>query len=157
MKKYQKATLAAGCFWGVQLKFSKVPRVISTVVGYTGGSTKNPTYKKVCTNKTGHAEAVQIKFDPKKVSYKKLLNIFWRLHNPTSMNRQGFNFGTQYRSAIFYHSQEQKDRAIISRKAYQKILGPNKVIITEITKATKFYPAEEYHQNYLKKQGRTTY
>ena len=139
----KKATFAAGCFWGVQLKFSKVPGVISTAVGYTGGSTKNPTYKKVCTNRTGHAEVVQIKFDPKKVSYKKLLNIFWRLHNPTTINRQGLDFGSQYRSAIFYHNKEQKDLAEKSKP---------KNAVTEITKASKFYKAEEYHQQYLKKK-----
>jgi len=149
MIKYQKATFAAGCFWHVQDKFSKAPGVIKTTAGYTSGKTKNPTYKKVCLGFTKHAEAVEIIFDPKKVSYKKLLDIFWRIHNPTTKNRQGLDIGTQYRSSIFYHSKEQKEWTIESKKEYQKKL--DKKIVTEITKATKFYPAEDYHQYYLKK------
>ena len=144
-----KATFAAGCFWGVESTFSKVKGVISTKVGYTGGETKNPTYKQVCTGKTGHAEAVQIEFDLEKISYEELLEVFWRCHNPTTLNRQGFDFGTQYRSAIFYHSKEQKETAEKSKEQQQNKL--RKEIITEIVKADTFYDAEGYHQRYNEK------
>jgi peptide methionine sulfoxide reductase msrA/msrB len=147
-----KATFAAGCFWGVEMEFSKVPGVKKTMVGYTGGAKKNPTYEEVCTDKTGHAEAVQVEYDPKEVGFDKLLEIFWKSHNPTTPNRQGPDFGTQYRSAIFYHDRKQMLAARKSMEMQQKKLGARK-IVTEIAKATKFYPAEEYHQKYLEKRN----
>jgi len=147
----EKATFAAGCFWGVEAVFERTDGVEKTTVGYTGGKTKNPTYEQVCTGKTGHAEAVQIIYNPKIITYEQLLETFWMMHNPTQKNRQGPDIGTQYRSAIFYHNQEQKQIAEQSKK--EKDLGVK--IQTEITLAKEFYPAEEYHQKYLKKQDRT--
>lgn len=147
------ATFAAGCFWGVEELFRQTKGVKETLVGYTGGITKKPTYKDVCTDQTGHAEAVQITFDPKEASYKDLLNIFFENHDPTTLNHQGPDTGTQYRSAIFYHSDEQK------KLAEQAILGLEKSgkyknkIVTQINPATDFYKAEEYHQKYLQKRG----
>lgn len=148
----EKATFAAGCFWGVEAVFERTEGVEKTTVGYTGGKTKNPTYEQVCTGKTGHAEAVQIIYNPKIITYEQLLETFWMMHNPTQKNRQGPDIGTQYRSAIFYHNQEQKQIAEQSKK--EKDLGVK--IQTEITLAKEFYPAEEYHQKYLKKQDRTS-
>ena len=150
----EKATFAAGCFWGVEAVFERTDGVEKTTVGYTGGKTKNPTYEQVCTGKTGHAEAVQIIYNPKIITYEQLLETFWMIHNPTQKNRQGPDIGTQYRSAIFYHNQEQKHIAEESKKQKEKYLGVK--IQTEITLAKEFYPAEEYHQKYLKKQGRTS-
>ena len=147
----QKATFAAGCFWGVESVFRKIPGVVSTRVGYTGGHTQNPTYPEVCTDKTGHAEAIEIIFDPNKISYAELLNVFWENHNPTTLNRQGPDIGTQYRSAIFYHNAEQAKIAQDSKRALQKSAKFSKPIVTEISPATEFYPAEEYHQNYCEK------
>ena len=144
-----KATFAAGCFWGVEVAFAEIAGVISTQVGYTGGKTKNPTYHEVCTDTTGHAEAVEITFDPEKVLYGKLLKVFWECHDPTQMNAQGPDEGTQYRSAIFYYSKEQQQEAEKSKQEWQKKLS--KPIVTEITKAGTFYPAEEYNQHYFKK------
>ena len=149
--KTEKTTFAAGCFWGVEETFRTTPGVISTRVGYTGGSTQDSTYKEVCTDRTGHAEAVEVTFDPKKVSYKKLLKIFWENHDPTQVDQQGPDIGTQYRSGIFYHSEQQKKEAQESKKAEQK--GHQDPIATEITKSAAFYPAEEYHQQYLMKHG----
>jgi len=149
-----KATFAAGCFWHVEQTFSAVHGVLSTRVGYTGGDFKNPTYEDVCAGSTGHAEAVEIEFDPSKVSYKELLVIFWQVHDPTQLNRQGPDFGTQYRSAIFYHSAEQKAAALESRDALQKT--PRylaKKVVSEIVPAKEFWLAEEYHQRYLEKHG----
>ncbi|HLC19420.1 MAG TPA: peptide-methionine (S)-S-oxide reductase MsrA [Candidatus Nanoarchaeia archaeon] len=148
----QKATFAAGCFWHVEAAFQNVTGVIATHVGYTGGTTKNPTYKEVCSDTTQHAEAVEIEFDENKISYKELLDIFWKSHDPTQHNRQGPDFGTQYRSAIFYHSAEQKNQAETSKKALQKTI--KNTIATEIVKATEFYLAEEYHQKYFQKHGK---
>ena len=148
----KKATFAAGCFWGVEAVFERTDGVEKTTVGYTGGKTKNPTYEQVCTGKTGHAEAVQIIYNPKIITYEQLLKTFWMMHNPTQKNRQGPDIGTQYRSAIFYHNQIQKQIAEQSKK--EKDLGVK--IQTEITLAKEFYPAEEYHQKYLKKQDRTS-
>lgn len=153
-KNIQTATFGAGCFWGVELTFSKVKGVISTEVGYSGGHTDNPSYKEVCTNKTGHAEVIRVQFDPSVVSYNDLLNVFWELHDPTQMNRQGPDVGTQYRSAIFYHTPEQKTTAEASKKALAESGKYKRPIATEITAATTFYPAEEYHQKYLEKRGR---
>jgi peptide-methionine (S)-S-oxide reductase len=145
------ATFGAGCFWGVEASFRRVPGVIDAVVGYSGGHTQNPTYKDVCTDETGHAEVVQVTFDPAKVSYEQLLDTFWSIHDPTQVNRQGPDFGTQYRTAIFFHSPEQERIAKKSREATSaKFKRP---IATEITPAGPFYRAEEYHQRYLEKRG----
>ncbi len=152
MKKLEKATFAAGCFWGVEETFRTTEGVVSTMVGYTGGSTSNPTYEQVCSNATGHAEAVQVEFNPKLVSYVDLLHVFWSLHDPTTMNGQGLDIGSQYRSAIFYHGAEQKKAAEKSLKEEQK--NYTNKIVTEIVPAGKFWKAEEYHQKYLMKTGK---
>lgn len=151
----EKATFAAGCFWGVEETFRTTPGVLETQVGYTGGKTEKPTYHEVCTDTTGHAEAVEVTYDPAKVSYGQLLNIFWENHNPTQMNRQGPDVGAQYRSAIFFHSPEQEREAIASKEALAKSGKFSKPIATQIVKAEPFYRAEEYHQQYLLKRGRT--
>lgn len=146
------ATFAAGCFWGVEDAFMKVRGVKSTRVGYTGGNLTDPTYEDVCTDRTGHAEAIQLKYDPKGISYKELLELFWSLHNPTTVNRQGPDIGTQYRSSIFFHTPEQEK---IAKRVKQELDGSkfqNK-IVTEIVPASIFYPAEEYHQKYYQKIG----
>lgn len=150
-----KATFAAGCFWGVEELFRQQPGVIATRVGYTGGHTENPTYREVCADKTGHAEAVEIEFDPEKISYQTLLNLFWENHNPTTPNRQGPDIGSQYRSVIFYHDNEQKDQALASRDTLSASGRFAKPVVTEILPAVMFYPAEDYHQKYLLKQGKT--
>ena len=150
----EKATFAAGCFWQVEAAFRQVKGVISTQVGYTGGKTKNPSYEDVCTDETEHAESVEVTFDPKKVSYEDLLKVFWQSHDPTQMNRQGPDLGAQYRSAIFYHNEKQKQAAIKSKEEEQKKYKNR--IATEITKASTFYRAEEYHQRYLEKRGLAT-
>jgi methionine-S-sulfoxide reductase len=147
-----KAIFAAGCFWGVQDYFDQVPGVVETTVGYTGGHTENPTYEQVCGHKTGHAEAVLVEFDPKKVSYETLCKHFFRLHNPTQLNRQGWDIGDNYRSAIFYFDNEQKTVAEKARAGAQD--NYKKRIVTEITPARIFYPAEDYHQKYTQKTGR---
>jgi peptide-methionine (S)-S-oxide reductase len=149
----EKATFAAGCFWGVEETFRQIPGVIETTVGYLGGHTANPTYKDVCTDETGHAEVVQVTFDPSKVSYEKLLDVFWSAHDPTTLNRQGPDIGTQYRSAIFFHSPEQERQARASKERMQVSGKFRRPIVTEITPASTFYPAEEYHQKYLAKRG----
>ncbi len=149
----EKATFAAGCFWGVEETFRTLPGVISTRVGYTGGGMKNPSYELVCTNLTGHAEALEIEFDPKKISYGKLLDVFWNSHNPTTPNRQGVDIGTQYRSAIFYHTEKQKTEAEKSIAALEKSGRWKSKIITQVVPAKEFYPAEEYHQKYFMKKG----
>ena len=149
----EKATFAAGCFWGVEANFRRVNGVIATAVGYTGGHFQDPTYKDVCTGKTGHAEAVDIIFDPAVVSYAQLLEVFWKIHDPTTLNRQGPDVGTQYRSAIFYHNEEQRSLAIGSKEAVQISGKFKKPIVTEIMPASTFYRAEEYHQQYFEKGG----
>jgi peptide-methionine (S)-S-oxide reductase len=149
----ETATFAAGCFWGVEATYRQTPGVWKTTVGYIGGKTSNPTYKDVCTDETGHAEAVQIEYDPTKVTYEQLLNIFWENHNPTTLNRQGPDVGTQYRSGVFYHSDEQKRIAEASKAALASSGKWNKPIVTEVTPAQTFYPAEDYHQQYLEKRG----
>jgi peptide-methionine (S)-S-oxide reductase len=148
-----KATFAAGCFWGVEATFRKMPGVLSTRVGYLGGHTENPTYKDVCTDRTGHAEAVEVEFDPAKVAYNDLLNVFWENHDPTQLNRQGPDWGAQYRSAIFFHSPEQETAARASMAALEKAHRFAKPIVTQIVPAVEFYPAEDYHQQYLEKRG----
>ncbi len=147
----QKATFAAGCFWGVEYQFQKLPGLKETRVGYTGGKIKNPTYEQVCSDKTQHAEAVEIIFNPEIISYEKLLEVFWKSHDPTTMNMQWPDVGSQYRSAIFYHNAEQKRQAEKSLREIQKKIP--KKIVTEITKASEFYSAEDYHQDYVKKHG----
>jgi len=151
--KTEKATFAAGCFWGVESAFRQVSGVIDTQVGYTGGVTADPTYKEVCTDATGHAEAIEITFDPTKVSYEKLVEFFWRMHDPTQRDRQGPDVGTQYRSAIFYHSPEQKAAAEASKAALDKSGKYKKPIATQLLPAEPFYRAEEYHQRYFEKNG----
>mgnify|MGYP003385719577 FL=1 len=147
------ATFAAGCFWGVEAKFRQLKGVISTRVGYTAGSTDNPDYKAVCTGTTGHAEAIEITFDPTLLSYNTLLEVFWRIHNPTTLNRQGPDIGTQYRSAIFYHDDEQRQQALDSKQALDTSRYYTEPAVTEITAVSEFFPAEEYHQCYLEKKG----
>ena len=152
----ETATFGAGCFWGVEVVFSKTAGVVSTIVGYMGGNEKlypKPTYEHICTDKTGYAEVVQIVFDPNKISYKKLLDIFWGNHDPTTLNRQGHDFGKQYRSVIFYHSEKQRKIAQDSKNKIQKRFGTKKKVVTQIVNAETFYPAEEYHQKYLEKKG----
>ncbi len=149
----EKATFAGGCFWCMQPFFDKLKGVQSTTVGYTGGETKNPTYEEVTSGKTGHAEAIQIVYDPKEVSYEKLLNIYWRNIDPTTKNQQFFDRGTQYRTAIFYHNEEQKRLAEESRVQLGASGKFKKPIVTEIVMASEFYPAEEYHQKYYKKNS----
>ena len=148
---FEKATFAAGCFWGVEAAFRQIKGVKSTQVGYTGGSMENPTYEDVCSDETGHAEAVEITFDSKKVPYEKLLDVFWQNHNPTQGNRQGPDVGTQYRSAVFYHNAKQKELAAKSLKEQEKKY--DKQITTQIKPAEKFFRAEDYHQQYLEKRG----
>ncbi len=150
----ERATFAAGCFWGVEAAFRQVDGVLATSVGYTGGHVPDPSYERVCRGRTGHAEAVEVWFDPAQVSYRQLLEVFWRIHNPTSRNRQGFDFGSQYRSAIFYHDAAQQEAAIASRDAEQR--SRRRQIVTQITAASAFYQAEEYHQCYMEKHGRTS-
>ena len=151
--QYQKATFAAGCFWHVQYDFDQIPGVISTTAGYTGGVTEKPTYKQVCTDKTGHAEAVEIIYDPNKVSYDKLLDVFFENHNPTTKNRQGPDVGTQYRSAVFYHNAEQQKAALAKIDELSKSGKYPSPIVTEVRPAGPFYKAEDYHQKYLEKRG----
>jgi peptide-methionine (S)-S-oxide reductase len=149
--KTEQATFAAGCFWGVEAEFRQIPGVVATTVGYTGGRGERPTYEQVCSHTTGHAEAVLVEFDPAQVSYEELLDAFWRLHDPTQLNRQGPDVGDQYRSAIFFHSPEHEAAAKASSEAAQERFS--KPIVTEITEASEFWPAEDYHQRYLEKRG----
>jgi len=148
-----KATFGAGCFWHVDDLLSKTKGVKSTQVGYTGGQLQNPTYEEVCTDKTGHAEAVEVEYDPDEISYQELLDVFWNNHNPTTLNRQGPDMGIQYRSAIFYHNDEQKEIAEKSKQTLDKSGQFENPIVTEIVPAPSFYKAEEYHQKYFKKCG----
>ncbi|HIG99800.1 MAG TPA: peptide-methionine (S)-S-oxide reductase MsrA [Thermoplasmata archaeon] len=149
----EKAIFGAGCFWHVEEAFRQLKGVLSTTVGYTGGSLKDPTYEDVCTDKTGHAEVVEITYDPRKITYEHLLDVFWEIHDPTTKNRQGPDIGTQYRSAIFYYSSEQRTAAEQSKKNLEQSGKYRKKVMTEITQAMMFYPAEEYHQHYLEKHG----
>ncbi len=151
----EKATFGAGCFWGVEARFRKVEGVIDAISGYSGGHTKNPTYKEVCTDKTGHAEVVQVTYNPSIVSYEELLEIFWNIHNPTSLNRQGWDVGTQYRSVVFYNNEEQKQKAIRLKEKLDKSGKYKKPIVTEIVPLEEFYRAEEYHQRYHEKHNKS--
>jgi peptide-methionine (S)-S-oxide reductase len=147
----ERATFAAGCFWGVEASFREVEGVVTTSVGYTGGRTANPSYEQVCSDRTGHAEAIDVWFDPAVVSYDDLLGTFWSLHDPTTPNRQGRDFGSQYRSAIFFRDSDQERQATASRDQHQASL--NRPIVTEIARASEFYDAEDYHQRYFEKHG----
>jgi len=147
------ATFAAGCFWGVEAKFRKLDGVIDAVVGYTGGNVENPTYRMVCTTETGHAEAVRITYDPDKISYEKLVRVFFDLHNPTTPNRQGPDVGSQYRSVIFYQDEEQRQTAEKVKKELDQSNKYRSPIVTGIVPADDFFEAEEYHQRYYEKQG----
>lgn len=149
----KKATFGAGCFWGVEAAFRQVPGVLSTTVGYLGGTMENPTYRDVCTGRTGHAEVVEVAYDAERLTYDDLLTIFWENHDPTTLNRQGPDVGTQYRSAIFYHDDTQKAVAAASKDERERSGRYRKPIVTEITPATAFYSAEDYHQQYLEKRG----
>lgn len=150
----EKATFAAGCFWGVEVELRNTPGVVSARVGYTGGHTESPTYEQVCTGTTGHAEAVEIEFDPQEIAYDELVDRFWTLHDPTQVDRQGPDVGTQYRSAIFVHSPEQEAAAAASRERAQARIG--RPIATRLEPAGPFWPAEDYHQRYLEKRGLAT-
>ncbi len=151
-----KATFAAGCFWGVEAAFRQVPGVKQTAVGYTGGQMTSPTYEQVCTDRTGHAEAVEVEYDPAQVSYENLLEVFWANHDPTQLNRQGPDYGSQYRSAIFYHTPEQQAAAEASKQALADSGKLRRPIVTQIVPAAEFYRAEEYHQQYLEKRGQSS-
>jgi peptide methionine sulfoxide reductase msrA/msrB len=149
----ERATFAAGCFWGVEAAFRKLPGVLETAVGYTGGRTENPTYRQVCSDRTGHAEAVEVVFDPRKIGYEQLLDAFWRMHDPTQLNRQGPDVGSQYRSAVFCHSEEQKRAAEASRRRLEESGRLLRPVATAIEPAGVFWRAEEYHQRYVEKHG----
>ena len=149
----EKATFGAGCFWGVEVAFANLPGVTATAVGYEGGKTHAPTYKDVCTDATGHAEVVEVDFDPAKLSYSELLDAFFSLHDPTQLNRQGPDWGTQYRSAIFFHTPEQEAAAKASKERLEKSRRFSKPIVTQIVPAVTFFEAEDYHQQYLEKKG----
>jgi peptide-methionine (S)-S-oxide reductase len=149
----ETATFAAGCFWGVEAAFRLVEGVTDTSVGYVGGHTEQPTYQDVCSGRTGHAEAVQVRFDPDRVSYDDLLRVFWDNHDPTTPNRQGPDVGTQYRSAVFFHDESQEKAALASKDELDRSGRFRRPVVTEITPAGRFWPAEEYHQRYLEKRG----
>ncbi|HET7060849.1 MAG TPA: peptide-methionine (S)-S-oxide reductase MsrA [Nitrosospira sp.] len=149
----EKAIFGAGCFWGVEAAFRSVKGVREAISGYAGGHTPNPTYPEVCTGETGHAEAVQVEYDPSQVSYDRLLDVFWNCHNPTTRNRQGPDIGTQYRSAIFFYTPEQEEAAKASKEMLQRGGRWQAPVVTEILPALEFYPAEEYHQRYFEKHG----
>jgi peptide-methionine (S)-S-oxide reductase len=151
----EKATFGAGCFWGVEETFRTLPGVSSTAVGYAGGSKEHPSYQDVCSDETGHAEVVEVEFDPQTIGYDKLLDVFWANHNPTTLNRQGPDVGTQYRSVIFYHSPEQKAQAEASKAALEKSGKYSRPVVTQIEPAPRFWRAEDYHQKYLQKRGQT--
>src|SRR6266568_5142838 len=148
-----KATFAAGCFWGVEAAFRQIPGVTSTRVGYTGGEFANPTYKDVCSDRTGHAEAVEVEYDPATVNYEQLLEVFFDNHDPTQLNRQGPDYGSQYRSGIFFHSPQQEQAARAAREKLQNSGHFSRPVVTQIVPATTFYEAEDYHQQYLEKRG----
>ena len=148
----EKATFAAGCFWGVEAAFRQIPGVTATRVGYSGGHKEDPTYEDVCSDATGHAEAVEVSYDPSQVSYERLLDLFWAKHDPTQLNRQGYDVGSQYRSAIFFHGSQQQQAALQSKAEVQSRTAGR--VVTEVVSAGEFYEAEDYHQQYLEKRGR---
>lgn len=150
------ATFAAGCFWGVEAAFRRVRGVVDTAVGYTGGRTNNPTYERVCSKTTGHAEAVRVQFDPAKISYEQLLQVFWSCHDPTQLNRQGPDVGDQYRSAIFYHDDAQRTTAEASKESLESSGRFGRQIVTQIAPVGPFWRAEDYHQRYLERRGRAS-
>jgi peptide-methionine (S)-S-oxide reductase len=150
----QTATFAAGCFWGVEAAFRALPGVARTMVGYTGGDADHPTYKQVCRGRTGHAEAVEVEYDPSLISYGDLLATFWSIHNPTTRDRQGWDIGSQYRSAVFFHGDDQRAAALALRDDHQSAL--KRQIVTQIVPAEHFWPAEDYHQQYLEKRGQAS-
>lgn len=154
--KMEKATFGAGCFWGVEVAFRQLDGVADATVGYAGGTLDHPSYQDVCTGRTGHAEVVEVTYDPEKISYEDLLQVFWEKHDPTTLNRQGWDVGTQYRSAIFYHTAEQAEKAQASKEALGRSGKFRRPIVTEITPASTFYRAEEYHQRYLEKRGQAS-
>lgn len=153
MSAVKKATFGAGCFWGVEAAFRQVPGVVDTAVGFAGGKTEQPSYAQVCSHRTGHAEVVEVLYDPAQVSYDQLLDVFWSIHNPTTKNRQGLDFGSQYRSVVFYHDDEQREKA----EAAKKMLGDSgkhrRKIVTQIVPEARFWRAEEYHQRYFDRLG----
>ncbi len=149
----EKAMFGAGCFWGVEAAFRQIPGVVDAAVGYAGGKTSNPTYQDVCSDETGHAEVVEVTYDPARVSYDDLLGVFWANHDPTQRNRQGPDVGTQYRSAIFFYTPAQRDAATASKEALEKSGRYRRPVVTEITPAPTFWRAEDYHQRYLEKRG----
>jgi peptide-methionine (S)-S-oxide reductase len=153
MTSLQTATFGAGCFWGVESNLRQIPGVVDASVGYLGGTLENPTYEDVCTDRTGHAEVVQLTYDPSRVTYDQLLDAFWKLHDPTQLNRQGPDHGTQYRSAIFFHTPEQEASAKRSKERLEASGRYKRPVVTEITAASTFYPAEDYHQRYFEKRG----
>lgn len=153
MARSEKATFAAGCFWGVEAAFRKIPGVLDAPVGYTGGTRDHPAYREVCTGRTGHAEAVEVTYDPDKVTYEQLLRAFWEMHDPTTLNRQGPDIGTQYRSAVFFHTPEQETAARQMKEKLNKENLFGRPVVTEITPASNFWRAEEYHQRYFEKNG----
>jgi peptide-methionine (S)-S-oxide reductase len=155
LMRTEKAMFGAGCFWGVEETFRNLKGVLSTAVGYAGGKKENPTYEDVCTDRTGHAEVVEVEFDPSQITYDELLDVFWSNHNPTTLNRQGPDVGTQYRSVIFYHSPEQKSAAEASRKKIDTSGRFGRPVVTQIEPAPTFWRAEEYHQRYLHKRGQS--
>ncbi|MFP4106581.1 MAG: peptide-methionine (S)-S-oxide reductase MsrA [Phycisphaerae bacterium] len=150
----EKATFAAGCFWGVEHSFQHVPGVKTVTSGYTGGHVDNPSYRQVCSDRTGHAEAVRVVYDPEEVSYEELLDVFWQIHNPTTPNRQGPDVGSQYRSAVFYHNESQEQAARAKKQELEESGQFNRPVVTEISPASTFWEAEEYHQDYYKKHGK---
>jgi peptide-methionine (S)-S-oxide reductase len=150
----KKATFGAGCFWGVEAAFRQIEGVTHTRVGYSGGTLENPSYEDVCSHTTGHAEVVEVTYDPERVSYEQLLDVFWRKHDPTQLNRQGWDIGDQYRSVVFFHDAEQEEAALRSKAAEQA--GRAAPIVTQIEPAQTFYEAEDYHQQYLEKRGRSS-
>ncbi|MBD3169043.1 MAG: peptide-methionine (S)-S-oxide reductase MsrA [candidate division Zixibacteria bacterium] len=152
----EKATFGAGCFWGVEAAFRQLKGIENTQVGYMGGTVENPSYQEVCTDKTGHAEVVEVTYDPEKVDYRALLNVFWECHDPTQVNRQGPDIGEQYRSAIFYHNDKQRELAEKSKQMLEEKGKFSRPVATVITEAQTFYRAEEYHQQYLEKKGLST-
>jgi peptide-methionine (S)-S-oxide reductase len=150
----ETATFAAGCFWGVEAAFRALPGVTSTTVGYTGGDAEHPAYEQVCRGRTGHAEAVEVEYDPSVISYEDLLATFWSIHNPTTRNRQGWDIGSQYRSAVFFHDRNQRETAIASRDHHQSTL--RREIVTQIVPAERFWSAEDYHQQYLEQRDQAS-